>query len=294
MDEVQGGGESSDVARPQLDEDLSGLSDFLRAIGRQIKLLRERAGLTQKEFAKEVGYTESLIGAVEQGKRTPQRELLEASERVLDAGGLLLVIAQDIEQAKARARVRHPEWFRSYASLEASALEHHDWSAYLAPGLLQTEDYARAVFRMRQPLLAEETVEIRVAARMARQEILTRWPHAVFSWVIDEGVLNRRIGGPEVHRRQLERFLEIGDTRGMTLQVMPMDRVENAGMDGSFILITPKGRPQTGYMEVQTNGRLITDAEEVRLLNVRYGTLRAQAHSPQESLSLIEKMLGER
>ncbi|WP_327074731.1 helix-turn-helix transcriptional regulator [Kitasatospora purpeofusca] len=293
MAEVRGGGESGD-ARPELDEDLSEVSDFLHAIGQQIKLLREQAGLTQKQFAKEVGYTESLIGAVEQGKRTPQRELLEASERLLDGRGLLIAAADDIEKAKAKARVRHPEWFRNYATLEASALEHHDWSAYLAPGLLQTEEYARAVFRMRQPLLTEEKVEIRVAARMARQEVLARWPRAVFSWVIDESVLNRRLGGPEVHRRQLERFLEIGETRGMTLQVMPMDRAENAGMDGSFILITPKGRPQTGYMEVQRNGRLITDAEEVRFLNVRYGTLRAQAHSPQESLSLIEKMLGER
>ncbi|MFD9060076.1 Scr1 family TA system antitoxin-like transcriptional regulator [Kitasatospora purpeofusca] len=293
MAEVRGGGESGDV-RPELDEDLSEVSDFLHAIGQQIKLLREQAGLTQKQFAKEVGYTESLIGSVEQGKRTPQRELLEASERLLDGRGLLIAAADDIEKAKAKARVRHPEWFRNYATLEASALEHHDWSAYLAPGLLQTEEYARAVFRMRQPLLTEEKVEIRVAARMARQEVLARWPRAVFSWVIDESVLNRRLGGPEVHRRQLERFLEIGETRGMTLQVMPMDRAENAGMDGSFILITPKGRPQTGYMEVQRNGRLITDAEEVRFLNVRYGTLRAQAHSPQESLSLIEKMLGER
>ncbi|MFF2655850.1 Scr1 family TA system antitoxin-like transcriptional regulator [Kitasatospora sp. NPDC058032] len=293
MAEVRGGGESGD-ARPQLDEDLSEVSDFLRAVGRQIKILRELAGMTQKEFAKEVGYTESLIGAVEQGKRTPQRELLEASERVLDARGLLIAMAGDIERAKAKARVRHPEWFRNYAGLEAEALELHDWSAYLAPGLLQTEDYARAVFRMRQPLLTEETVETRVAARMARQEILTRWPRAVFSWVIDESVLFRRLGGPEVHRAQLERFLEIGNTRGMTLQIMPVDRAENAGMDGSFKLFTPKGRPQTGYLEVQMNGRLITDAEEVRLLNARYGTLRAQAHSTQESLSLIEKMLGER
>ncbi|MCX4689133.1 helix-turn-helix transcriptional regulator [Kitasatospora purpeofusca] len=293
MAEVRGGGESGDV-RPELDEDLSEVSDFLHAIGQQIKLLREQAGLTQKQFAKEVGYTESLIGSVEQGKRTPQRELLEASERLLDGRGLLIAAADDIEKAKAKARVRHPEWFRNYASLEAAAIEHHDWSTYLAPGLLQTEEYARAVFQMRQPLLAEEKVEIRVAARMARQEVLARWPRAVFSWVIDESVLNRRLGGPEVHRRQLERFLEVGETRGMTLQIMPMDRAENAGMDGSFILITPKGRPQTGYMEVQRNGRLITDAEEVRFLNVRYGTLRAQAYSPQESLSLIEKMLGER
>ncbi|MER5356424.1 helix-turn-helix transcriptional regulator [Kitasatospora sp. NPDC002551] len=295
MTEVKGtGGDSGDVARPQLDEDLSEVSDFLRAIGKQIKLLRERAGLTQKEFAKLVGYTESLIGAVEQGKRTPQRELLEAAERVLDAGGLLLVVADDIEQAKAKARVRHPEWFRGYAGLESVAQELHCVSLYGVPGLLQTEDHARAVFSMRQPILPEEIIETRVAARMARQEILTRWPRAVFSWVIDESVLRRPLGGWSVHEAQLRHLLEIGSARGMVIQVLALDRTEHAGVDGPFILITPKNRPQMAYIEVQTSSRLITDQEEVRIMNARYGTLRAQACTPQESLSLIEKILGER
>ncbi|MER7703738.1 helix-turn-helix transcriptional regulator [Kitasatospora sp. NPDC097605] len=295
MTEIKGtGGDSGDVARPQLDEDLSEVSDFLRAVGKQIKLLRERAGLTQKEFAKLVGYTESLIGAVEQGKRTPQRELLEAAERVLDAGGLLLVVADDIEKAKAKARVRHPEWFRGYAGEEAVCEELNDWSLWDCPGLLQTEDHARAVFSMRQPLLSEEVIETRVAARMARQEILTKWPRAMFSWVIDESVLRRPLGGWDVHTEQLRRLLEVGTTRGMVIQVLPLDRTAHAGMGGPFILLTPKGRPQMGYIEVQTSSRLITDQSEVRILNARYSTLRSQAHTPEESLSLIEKILGER
>ncbi|MFF2354796.1 Scr1 family TA system antitoxin-like transcriptional regulator [Kitasatospora sp. NPDC058115] len=296
MTEVKGtGGDSGDVvARPQLDEDLSEVSDFLRAVGKQIKLLRERAGLTQKEFAKQVGYTESLIGAVEQGKRTPQRELLEAAERVLDAGGLLLVVADDIEQAKAKARVRHPEWFRGYAGLEGIAEELHCVSLYSVPGLLQTEAHARAVFAMSQPLLSEEVIETRVAARMARQEILTKWPRAVFGWVIDESVLRRPLGGWDIHEEQLRHLLKVGSMRGMVIQVMPLDRTESAGTGGPFILITPKGRQQMAYIEVQTSSRLITAQEEVRVMNARYGTLRAQAHTPQESLSLIEKILGER
>ncbi|MFE7192277.1 Scr1 family TA system antitoxin-like transcriptional regulator [Kitasatospora sp. NPDC057541] len=295
MTEVKGtGGESGDVVRPQLDEDLSEVSDFLRAVGKQIKLLRERAGLTQKEFAKEVGYTESLIGAVEQGKRTPQRELLEAAERVLDAGGLLLVIADDIEQAKAKARVRHPEWFRGYAGLEAVCEELNDWSMWDFSGLLQTEAHARAVFSMRQPMLSEEVIETRVAARMARQDILTKWPRAMFTWVIDESVLRRPLGGWDVHAEQLSRLLEVGNTRGMVIQVLPLGRTEHAGMGGPFVLITPKGRAQMGYIEVQTSSRLITEQSEVRILNARYSTLRSQAHTPEESLSLIEKILGER
>ncbi|MFJ8435319.1 Scr1 family TA system antitoxin-like transcriptional regulator [Kitasatospora sp. NPDC094019] len=293
MAEVQSGGDSGDV-RPELEEDLSEVSDFLKAIGKQIKLLRERAGLTQKEFAKQVGYTESLIGAVEQGKRTPQRELLEASERVLDAGGLLIVTSDDIESAKAKARVRHPEWFRGYARLEAKAEEIHNFSMYGVPGLLQTEAHARAVCAMNQPLLAEDVIETRVAARMARQEILTTWPRAMFSWVLDESVLRRPLGGREVHEEQLRHLLKVGSMRGMVIQIMPLSRTESAGMGGPFILITPKGQSQMGYIEVQTSSRLITAQEEVRIMNARYGTLRAQAHTPQESLSLIEKILGER
>ncbi|MEV7777059.1 helix-turn-helix transcriptional regulator [Kitasatospora sp. NPDC088351] len=290
---VRGGGESGE-ARPELTEDLGEVSDFYRAIGKQIKLLREQAGLTQKQLADHVGYGEALIGSVERGRRTPQPELLDSADKLLDARGLLSSVKDDVLRAKAKARVRHPAWFRDYAGLEAEAIEIHDFSTLLIPGLLQTEAHARALYEMRQPLLSEEVIEMRVAARMARQEILTRWPRAMFSWVIDESVLQRPLGGWGVHAGQLRRLLEVGQTRGMVIQVLPLDRTEHAGMGGSFKLFTPKGRSQTGYIEVQTSSRLITDQDEVRIMNARYGTLRAQAHTPQESLALIEKMLGER
>ncbi|WP_395293681.1 Scr1 family TA system antitoxin-like transcriptional regulator [Kitasatospora hibisci] len=293
MGDVRRGGASAE-ARPESAEDLTEVSDFFRALGKQIKLLRERAGMTQKELAGHVGYTEALIGAVERGKRTPQPELLDAADKLLDAGGMLSIAKDDVQRAKAKARVRHPAWFRDYAGLEEEAIELHDFSTLLIPGLLQTEAHARALYEMRQPLLSEEVIEIRVAARMARQEILTRWPRAIFSWVIDESVLRRPLGGWDVHAAQLRRLLEVGQARGMVIQVLPLDKAEHAGMGGPFILITPKGQPQNGYIEVQTSSRLITDQDEVRILNARYGTLRAQAHTPQESLTLIEKMLGER
>jgi hypothetical protein len=74
---------------------------------------------------------------------------------------------------------------------------------------------------------------------------------------------------------------------------MPLDRTEHAGMGGSFILLTPKGKPQLGYTEAQNSSRLVTDPEEVRILAAQYGSLRAQALTMQESLALIKKMLGE-
>ncbi|MFE2410122.1 MULTISPECIES: Scr1 family TA system antitoxin-like transcriptional regulator [unclassified Kitasatospora] len=287
------GGVRDEDSTTTMPEEEGEVSDFFRAIGKQIKLLRERAGLTQKELGEKVGYGEHLIGAVERGKRTPQPELLVALDKLLNAGGLLAVAAEDVVKARAKARMRHPHWFRGYAGLEVDSIETHDYSTLLIPGLLQTEPYARALFEMRQPALSEEVIEMRIAARMARQEVLTRWPRAIFSWVIDESVLLRPLGGSEILKGQLRRLLEVGNTRGMAIQVMPMSRTEHAGLGGGFILITPKGKPQTGYIEVQTSSRLITDPDEVRIMNARYGTLRAQAHSPQESLSLIEKMLGE-
>ncbi|MFI6843737.1 helix-turn-helix transcriptional regulator [Kitasatospora sp. NBC_00085] len=185
MGDVRGGGESGE-ARPELAEDLAEVSDFFRALGKQIELLRERAGMTQKELGSQVGYTEAMIGSVERGKRTPQPELLDAADELLNAGGLLSIAKDDVQQAKAKARVRHPAWFRDFAGLEAEAVELHEYSSLVIPGLLQTEDHARSLYGMRQPLLSEEVIEIRVAARMARQEVLTRWPRAIFSWVIDE------------------------------------------------------------------------------------------------------------
>ncbi|MFJ9605168.1 Scr1 family TA system antitoxin-like transcriptional regulator [Kitasatospora sp. NPDC101176] len=285
--------ESADEVRTELPEDLGEVSDFFRAIGKQIKLLRERAGMTQKELAERVGYGEHLIGAVERGTRTPQPELLVATDKLLDAGGLLAVTTDDVMNARAKARLRHPAWFRDYAALEVVSIETHNFATLDIPGLLQTEEHARAVYAMRQPPLSEEVIELRVAARMARQEVLTRWPRGLFSWVIDESVLRRPLGGWEVHATQLRRLLEVGRSRGMVVQVLPLNRAEHAGMGGPFILITPKGRPQHGYIEVQTSSRLITDLNEVQIMNARYSILRAQAYSPEESLALIEKILGE-
>lgn len=279
--------------RPEPPEEIDGSADLFRAVGRQIKLLRERTGLTQRELGDRLGYGEEHISSVERGRRTPQPELLHAADELLGAGGLLAAANEDVVRARARTRVRHPSWFRDYARLEADAVELHDYSNHDIPGLLQTEGRARALYAMRKPLLDEETIAQRVASRLARQDILTRWPAPMVTCVIEEAVLRRPIGGWEVHRGQLQQLLGLGQLRSVELQVMPMNRVEHAGMGGPFILLTPKGRPQVGYVEVQNVSRLATESEEVRILAARYGSIRAQALTPQESLTLLEKMLGE-
>jgi transcriptional regulator with XRE-family HTH domain len=283
--------ESQESYEPYDDGELS--SDLMRAIGKQLKVLRERAGLTQRELGDRLGYSEDLISSVERGRRTPQRELLEAADELLDAGGVLKAAIEDVERAKAKARVRHPAWFRDYARLEREAVELNFYNNHDIPGLLQTERRTRALYEMRKPLLGEDIIEQRVASRMARQEILTHWPPPMVTAVVEEVVLRRPIGGPEVHKEQLEQLIRLAQLRNVELQVMPTDRSEHAGMGGPFILLTPKGKAQVGYTEVQNSSRLVTDTEEVRILAARYGSIRAQALTMRESLDLIDSMRGE-
>lgn len=269
-------------------------TDLFRAIGRQVKLLRVRAGLTQRELAERLGYSYDQIVSVESGRRTPQPEFLDAADDLLNAGGLLKTTRDDVLRAKNRARVRHPAWFRDYARLEAMAVELHEFSTHAIPGLFQTEAYTRALFAMRKPLLDEETLERRVLARLARQEILSQWPAPIVSTVIEESVVRRPIGGWEVHRQQLEHLLCVAEMRSIEVQIMPTEREEHAGVGGPFILVTPKNKAQVGYLEVQNVSRLVSDREGVRVLAMRYGSIRGQALTPRESRTLIEKILGER
>jgi transcriptional regulator with XRE-family HTH domain len=270
------------------------VADLFRALGRQIRVARTRAGLSRKELGERIGFGEETISSVERGRRTPQPELLVAVDRLLECGGLLAAAAEDVELARTRKRVRHPEWFRDYARLEAEAVELHYYGALSLPGLLQTKGHARAVFTSRQPLLDEETVEDRVSARLVRQGILTQWPPPLVTFTIEESVLQRPIGGRDVQREQMRRLLQVAAMRNVELQVMPTDRADHPSLGGPFTLLTPKGRPQLAYLEVQNVSKLVTDSDDVRMLAARYGSIRAQALTPQESVAAIEKLLGDR
>ncbi|MBV2156486.1 helix-turn-helix transcriptional regulator [Kitasatospora sp. SUK 42] len=271
-----------------------GVAEFYSAVGKLIKFFRERAGLTQRQLAKMSGYSEDLVGAIERGVRTPRIEYLTLVDGLLNAEGALKVIADDVMKAKIRVSERHPAFSKAFTSEEHRAIEIHDYSTMVIPGLLQTEAYIRALYEMRRPLLSPEQVDEWVATRLARKEILARWPMPVVTWVVDESVLRRPLGGWDVHSEQLQHLLKVGKMRGPELQIMPLDRLTHAGMGGSFTLLTPPNRPQIGYVAAQHVNRLITDPAEVRNMAARYSSIRAQALSLRESLALIEQILGER
>ncbi|MCP3759994.1 helix-turn-helix transcriptional regulator [Streptomyces sp. TBY4] len=279
---------------PERPVEVDGTAYLFKALGKIIKVLRERAGLQQKELAALVHVGEDLVSSIERGVRTPQPDFLENVDRALGAGGVLIAAIPDVREALKRARTRHPDWFRKFAVAEAGSVALHYYEVQAIPGLLQTEAYARALFRHRRPVLDEETIEKRVADRLARQVILERWPAPTFSFVLEQTVLLRPTGGKDVHRAQLRRLLEVGSLRTVQLQVMPLERDEHPALDSAFTLLRPKGRNEVAYTESYGHANLITDPEQVRVYSERYGIIRAQALTPHESLALIEKMLGER
>ncbi|MEU6226681.1 helix-turn-helix transcriptional regulator [Streptomyces sp. NPDC047042] len=261
---------------------------ILCVFGRQLKLFRERAGMDRAQLGALTGYSASTIASFEQGRRVPPPKFIDRADEVLDAGGVLSASKEEV------ARAQYPAFFRDAAKLEAEAIELHVYDTQLVNGLLQTEEYARAVFAMWQPQLDEAVTEQRVAARLARQEIFSRRPTRHLSFVIEEAVLLRTLGGEAVWRGQLEHLMLVAEKRNVVIQVMPLSRQEHAGLAGPFTLMEARDGRRIAYTEVQGDSRVHTERHRVRQLERTYGILRAQAHTPTESLALIEKLLGER
>lgn len=257
------------------------------AFGRQLKLLRTRAGLDRVEFGKRVGYAAQSVASFEQGRRIPQPEFVDKADRELEAGGLLVALKEEL------ARSQYPAFFRDMARLEYEAVTLHVYATMAVPGLLQTEEYARAVFAVRRPLLDEVVVEQRVSARLARQAIFTRKPMPTLGFVIEESVLRRPVGGQAVQRGQLEQIVLHGQRRNVEVQVMPTDRSEHCGLAGPFTLIERLDGRRMAYVEVQRDSRLHTDRAVVRDVEEQYGIIRAQALTPLESLGVGKGLLGE-
>lgn len=260
---------------------------LVEAVGRQLKLWREAAGLRPAEFGAALGYGENLIYKIERGARIPRPEFLDKADEALGAGGKIAAMKKDVERA------RYPKKVRDLAKLEAEAVELGAYGNHNVHGLLQTKEYAQALFDVRRPALTEDDLERHVAARMARQEVFNRKPLTTLTFVQEEVTLRRPIGGRMVLRRQLEHVLQIGQLRNVEIQVMPTDREDHAGMSGQVQLLKLRDGSTVGYSEAQLTSRLVVQPKEVQVLELRYGIIRSQALTPRESLAFIEKLRGE-
>jgi transcriptional regulator with XRE-family HTH domain len=259
----------------------------IATVGRQLKLRREAVGMRAADFGTAVGYGEDMVYKIEGGKRIPRPEYLDDADKVLMASGLLSAMKEDVE------KVRYPKKVRDLAQMEARAVEIGVYVCSSIPGLLQTPEHARALLESWQPAYSPEDLERRVAARMARRSVFERSPAPALSFVLEEATLRRKVGGTMVRRQQFERLLEMGRLNNVTLQVMPMDSAAHPGMSGRIEVLKFEDGTAVGRSDGAFNGRPASEPRQLRILELRYGTIRAQALPPRESLAFIEQLLGE-
>nr|WP_028805097.1 helix-turn-helix transcriptional regulator [Streptomyces sp. 142MFCol3.1] len=263
------------------------IAPVVEATGRQIRLRREAAGMRVIDFGQAIGYGEDLVRKVERGARIPRAEFLDRADEVLNAGGLIRAFKEDMEKA------RYPKKVRELKMLEDRSVELLLYSNHNIHGLLQTPAYAQALFETRQPAYPQDVVERETAARMGRKAIFERSPAPALSFIQEEVTLRRPIGGKMVLRRQLEHLLEVGQLRNVSLQVMPTDREDHAGMQGLIEVLKFGDGTAIGRSDGAFNGRPVSEPKDLRILELRYGMIRAQALTPRESLAFIAQVLGE-
>ncbi|MER7717912.1 helix-turn-helix transcriptional regulator [Streptomyces flaveolus] len=267
-----------------------GASDSLRTFGAVVQALREHAGLSREEFAALVRFSKHTVASVEQGRRMPDRDFVERGEAALGNTGALRRAAPTLTRQAGLA-----SWFRQWARLEATAISLYTYECRVVPGLLQTEAYARAVSLDVPPLPDPEELEQRIAARLARQELLavTRKPPTAFSFIVEQAVLERWTGGEGVTRELFDHLMELVERNwNVEFQVMPLRRPSHAGVDGPVRLAETPDNRWFAYSEGQQNGRLIFDPKEISLLQQRYAKLRSQALTPEDSLGLLKRLRG--
>lgn len=268
-------------------EDDSPIDRLLTAVGKQIKWLRQQAGWTQEELGRRIGYGVDQVSAVERGRRTPKPEFIDGVERELNAGGMFDAIRDELEQA------RLPKRFRDMAEWEKQAISLYTYEPQLIPGLLQTEAYARCLIESRCPPLSESLVEDRLTSRMERQDKCYSRPSMVLGFVIEEAVLRRPFGGPEVMREQLHRLLEVAQRRNVSIQVMPTSKWQHSGVLGEILVLETKDGRSIGYTESQGVSAVLTEPGKVSAYSQRLGIIRMEALDTEESAHMIEQVAGE-
>ena len=266
----------------------------------ELRAERERAGLTREAVANEMGWAASKVWRMENDK-----------SRILARDVRRLMKLYEVDDAKAEALVElarlarepewwHrysgaiPEWFQVYVVLEATASEVREYESELVPGTMQTEAYARAIMSTAPILDSDDEIEEKITVRIKRQARLMG-ENPLNLWVVlNEAVIRRTVGGPEVMREQLDHLVKLARTRNVTLQVLPFDAGEHAAMLGSFHLMRfPNDNPDKIYVELQTGGVYSQKAEEVERYSLVFDHLRARALGPEQTIAYIQQVAAE-
>jgi transcriptional regulator with XRE-family HTH domain len=284
----------------QPDGELPGGPTVLRMLlGSQLRLCREASGISTEAAAYEIRASRSKISRMENGR-------VGFKER--DVADLLTLYGVTDEQvrtgllAMARQANVHgwwtkygdvlPDWFDAYLGLEEGAALIRTYELQFVHGLLQTEDYARAVTTIGRQGEDPGEIERRVSVRMQRQKLLTRpEPPRVWS-IMDEAALRRPIGGREVMRAQLDHLIDLTALPQVTLQVMPFDRGGHAGAGGSFTILrfAEPDLPDVVYIEQLTSALYLEKREDLEFYLEVMDRLGSEAETPAASIDVLAQI----
>ena len=254
-------------------------------VPRILKFLRAlHGGMTQEQLAQRLHVSTSLIAKFETARQIPMPDTAEQIDQVFDSGTLVQETADDARKTAP------PEWFRPLAEVEKDALTIRQYEPNVIPGLLQTEEYARAI--LHSGILTPAKADEYLTVRMTRQsDVLRQDDPPVCQFIIDENALRR--GDPEVVRRQLEHLAEVGTDPRILIQVTPASAGWHPGQNGQMTLATLRDGSSVGFVDDQVAGRLVTDPRLVADLERTWQAICGVALPRDQSRELIMKLVKE-
>ncbi|KUM70829.1 helix-turn-helix domain-containing protein [Streptomyces curacoi] len=269
-------------------------------VGVQLAGIREDCGLSQDQAARAVGFSPAKLSRIEAGKgRRPPTEadvraLLELYRADDYAASVLLQLLRRAGEPGWWQRYDKrlmPEWFDRLVGLQEAATAIRTFELQYVPGLLQTEDYTRAVVERGLPSAPDREVRRRVELRMRRRELLHR-PDAPRLWaIVDESVLLRVLGSREVMREQLEHLEEMARLPHVTVQIVPLD-VTNASAPAipvTYLRFGGVDLPDVVYLEHLRSAAFLEDQDETEEYRIALDRLGDEALNPRESLQRLRE-----
>ena len=269
-------------------------------LGAQLRRLRETAGVTRDDAGYHIRASGSKISRMELGRVSfKERDVTDLLEFYgIDDVAEKEKLVQLTREANATPWYQKfqdvvPDWFHVFVGLEEAAQLIRVYEVQFVPGLLQTEEYARAVILQGAPGLDPDEVERRVALRMGRQKLLTRENPPRYWVVMDEAALRRPMGGRDVHVGQIERLIDLVGEPNITIQVMPFRYGGHAAEGGAFhIMRFPEtDLPDVVYMEYLTGAHYIDKPEEVERYAAVMERLSVAGTSPDRTREILSGML---
>jgi transcriptional regulator with XRE-family HTH domain len=264
-------------------------SSALQTFAAELKAHRTRMDWTQVELGDKIGYSGSFVSDVERCVRTPALDFAIACDREMQTPGYVEAEASGtFERLHELIRLGSlPSWFAQVAKYEREASRIHGWELGGIPGLLQTEDYARAQIRATRPQDDDAKVERLVSARMERQEILMRDSRPALWYVLDEAVLRRVVGDRGVMDAQLERLEKVAAESWCVIQVLKFDSGSGIGADGPLAIYEFPAKATVCYTECDRGGRVIERNAEVSEMVAKLSMIRVYALEPRASVAFI-------